>query len=142
MRSCCIPMIVALLFAGQALPAAADVASDLGFIMSHKPIDAPARPALSRFPSEETNELKLLASGLIRSYQVFISSQGTDACVFTPSCSNFSMAAINRYGFAHGLLMTFDRFQRCYSGAAQYYSFDAGIGKSIDPIEDEYVHAH
>jgi len=49
----------------------------------------------------------------IRFYQVFVSPVlSPDKCNFSPSCSNYSMMSIKRYGAAKGFVMTFDRLAR------------------------------
>lgn len=34
-------------------------------------------------------------------------------CNFTPSCSEYSKQALQRYGFAKGIILGFKRFRRC-----------------------------
>jgi putative component of membrane protein insertase Oxa1/YidC/SpoIIIJ protein YidD len=47
-----------------------------------------------------------------------------ERCCFVPSCSEYSLLAVQRYGFWRGLLLIGDRFRRCtplYSG--EYVDF-------------------
>lgn len=53
-------------------------------------------------------------------YRRYISSQDISACVFSPTCSEFGMRSINRYGIIRGLLMASDRLQRCHPMAIFY----------------------
>jgi uncharacterized protein len=53
--------------------------------------------------------------GLVRIYQEEISplrlEKGT--CRFTPTCSNYALQSVGKYGLLAGTLMTADRIQRC-----------------------------
>jgi hypothetical protein len=52
---------------------------------------------------------------LIREYQVKISPQLHIDCFFDPSCSNYALAAINKYGLLKGLSKTMFRVAKCNS---------------------------
>ena len=58
--------------------------------------------------------LKTLALWLLRGYQVMISPLLGQTCRFSPSCSNYSMQAIERYGFFKGVYLTATRLLRCH----------------------------
>ena len=45
----------------------------------------------------------------LRFYQKYLSSSGTGRCVMVPSCSRYSMQAVNTHGFLTGVMMTADR---------------------------------
>ena len=127
----CISAIIAVppTFAGEE-------AADLAFIRYVNPI-TPTKPQKDiRFNPQETSELKLAATGLIRLYQKFISSQDKPSCNFTPSCSHFSMACLQEYGLLRGFLLTVDRLLRCNGTQAAHYPKDDSNGKYIDPISD------
>jgi len=97
---------------------------------------APARildPAIGR--TNKLNLAQVVASGLIRFYQKFISSQDLPVCNFTPSCSRFGQLAIQRYGLWKGLMLTGDRLYRCNGLAFQHYPLDHETGRCYDPIE-------
>lgn len=74
-----------------------------------------------------SNPLTLGADLALGFYQKLISPlQGGGICNFSPSCSNFSRQSYRLYGPFWGTLMTFDRLERCNTGAwtylGQYYS--------------------
>ncbi len=139
-------------------PALAGEADDLGFIRKVNPIialnqtpkpqkagslshathraraRARAWAAPSRFNPQETSELKWAATGLIRLYQKFISSQDRPTCNFQPSCSRFGMACIQKYGVLRGILLTADRLLRCNGSQAAHYHKDTVTGKYADPV--------
>lgn len=131
-------------------PAVADEAADLGFIRKVNPMLAEdrmpqqkadlakadlAKSAL-RLNPREISELKLVATGLIRLYQKFISSQDRPACNFQPTCSRFGMACIQEYGVLRGILLTADRLLRCNGSQAAHYDKDAVTGKYVDVVSD------
>ncbi|MCE2414589.1 membrane protein insertion efficiency factor YidD [Candidatus Poribacteria bacterium] len=89
-----------------------------------------------RFNPEEASELKFVATGLIRLYQEFVSSQDGPTCNFHPTCSRFGMACIQEYGVLRGILLTADRLLRCNGSQAQHYHKDGVTGKYIDPVSD------
>jgi len=52
---------------------------------------------------------------LIRFYQKFISPlKGKPACRFYPTCSNYALDALERYGTVKGLYLTIRRLLKCH----------------------------
>ena len=51
---------------------------------------------------------------LIRGWQVFVSSWRAPSCRFTPSCSAYTMQAIERFGLARGGYLGVCRLLRCH----------------------------
>ena len=116
------------------LVSSADEAANLAFIRKVNPITTPKPQEVVRFNPQETSELKLAATGLIRLYQKFISSQDGPVCPFVPSCSRFGMACIQEYGMVRGLLLTADRLLRCNGSQSSHYHTDEVTGKYIDAV--------
>lgn len=56
--------------------------------------------------------MKNLIIFLIRCYQVF-PTQSHYMCRFTPTCSNYMIDAINKYGTFKGLKLGINRIKRC-----------------------------
>ena len=81
----------------------------------------------------------IVAEQMLIFYQKFISSQDTEVCMFTPTCSEFSKQAFKKYGFFWGFLMTSDRLQRCNGLGRNYYPIDIATGLAIDPVEKNYI---
>ena len=125
---CSFVIMVSPTFAGEA--------ADLAFIRKVNPITIPKPQESVRFNPVETSELKLAATGLIRLYQKFISSQDGPTCSFSPSCSRFGMACIQEYGVLRGVLLAADRLIRCNGSQSRHYHKDPRTGKYIDPILD------
>ncbi|GAA3201902.1 membrane protein insertion efficiency factor YidD [Dactylosporangium siamense] len=59
-----------------------------------------------------------LAAAMIRRYQTGISAHRPARCPFTPSCSNYGLAAFETHGFRRGLALTAGRLWRCRAGVA------------------------
>lgn len=117
------------------MQARADTRAGLGFILSHN------RPGISISrvnPGAEmdvTSEVALGAMALIRVYQLVLSPQTPPSCNFYPSCSQYSILAVKKYGFTIGLLMASDRLQRCNGRGLSKYPVHAESGKRFDPPE-------
>jgi len=57
--------------------------------------------------------LKYLGMGLIRVYQMTLSKVLPPSCRFTPTCSQYTYQAIDKYGLVRGSWMGFLRILRC-----------------------------
>ena len=112
-------------------------ATDLAFILRTNPIQSSyQKQEAIPFNPRESTPIRLFSTGLIRIYQKYISTQDLPACNFTPSCSRFGMAAIQKYGFFRGTLLTADRLLRDNGMMLHtHYPFDEVTGKYIDPVE-------
>jgi len=55
-----------------------------------------------------------MALKLIRGYQLAISPMLPPACRYVPTCSEYGLEAIERYGFLRGGWMTVRRITRCH----------------------------
>ena len=51
---------------------------------------------------------------LIRAYQIFLSPLLGSNCRFTPTCSQYALDAIRKYGSIRGSYMGFRRIMRCH----------------------------
>ena len=55
-----------------------------------------------------------VASGLIRGYQLLVSPLLPPSCRFTPSCSQYALEAVTRYGTLRGTWLAARRLARCH----------------------------
>ena len=55
-----------------------------------------------------------LVLGLIRGYQISISPFLGPRCRFEPSCSNYAVQAISRWGLVRGFILALKRISRCH----------------------------
>jgi len=58
--------------------------------------------------------LKYLLIGLIKVYQALISPMLPNACRYHPTCSQYGIEAVKRYGFLKGGWLTIKRISRCH----------------------------
>ena len=113
---------------------------DLAFILRSRTPAIIAKEESFLRALESGTELRSAVVGLLRFYQIFVSSQDTSICNFTLSCSQFGMAAVQKYGILHGLLMASDRLQRCNGLSRKYYQQDPKTTLAIDfPLEVYYL---
>jgi len=96
--------------------------------------EAKQTPVVKEQAVSDPGLFKSAALVWIRIYQKGIASQDLPACVFHPSCSRFTFAAIEQYGALRGILLGGDRLLRCNPFAYQHYPFDGQ--KFSDPIEN------
>ncbi|HEX6681973.1 MAG TPA: membrane protein insertion efficiency factor YidD [Candidatus Limnocylindrales bacterium] len=61
---------------------------------------------------------KDVATSLIRLYQTDVSAHTPPRCRFTPTCSNYGLEAIDRYGVRSGVWLTAKRLARCRTDVA------------------------
>ncbi len=57
--------------------------------------------------------MRMIGIAMIRAYQV-LTAWMPPSCRYSPSCSNYTMDAIERYGFFRGSWMGMRRIARCH----------------------------
>lgn len=58
--------------------------------------------------------LKKLSSKGIRFYQKYLSIHLGDRCIFYPTCSEYTLQSIEKYGFLKGWIKGLNRIRRCH----------------------------
>lgn len=53
---------------------------------------------------------------LVRGYQLLLSPYLPPACRYTPSCSQYAIESLQRFGAAQGSWLAFKRICRCHPG--------------------------
>lgn len=87
------------------------------------------------YVKQNTNELQFVMSGLFLFYKEFISSQDSQSCSFTPSCSEYALQAVKQQGIFKGMLNGFDRLSRCNSLSPEKYEVDPETRLLLDPLK-------
>jgi uncharacterized protein len=72
---------------------------------------------------------------LLRVYKWALSPLLPAACRYVPTCSEYAMEAVDRYGAAHGGLMAFWRLLRCHPFARGGY--DPVAPRAVDNSQQE-----
>lgn len=89
--------------------------------------------------SENKSQNKINVSGylpiLFSFYKNYVSSQDFNSCVYHPSCSAYAVEAIQKKGFIHGTIMTFDRLTRCNPTSFKQYEVDMKLKRLKDHVE-------
>lgn len=57
---------------------------------------------------------KRLVLAIIRLYQRYISPILPDSCIYVPTCSQYAVQAIEKYGVLKGCSLGFRRILRCH----------------------------
>lgn len=87
------------------------------------------------FSRQNTNELEAVFSGLFLFYKSFFSSQDNQRCSFHPSCSEYGLEAVKKFGVLRGMVSTFDRLTRCNGFSPRQYEIDFEHRRLKDPVE-------
>ncbi|MDR1475389.1 MAG: membrane protein insertion efficiency factor YidD [Holosporales bacterium] len=61
----------------------------------------------------ESNVLVGLIKAIIRGYQLLLSPIIGRQCRFTPSCSEYAIIALEKYGLVRGIWMSIKRLLKC-----------------------------
>lgn len=65
---------------------------------------------------KQYNPIKWLLIGLVRFYQLFISPLLGPRCRFYPSCSHYTIEALQQHGFLYGFFLALKRIFSCHPG--------------------------
>ena len=63
--------------------------------------------------------LKQMVIGFVHLYQHYSPEEVRRNCLFKPTCSEYMILAIEKYGLYRGILKSFDRFKRCHGNTYQ-----------------------
>lgn len=74
--------------------------------------------------------MKYLLIGFLKLYRLLISPLYGQVCKFYPSCSAYSLEAVQTHGAWKGSILTVKRLGRCHPWSAGGY----------DPVPDAHVH--
>jgi putative membrane protein insertion efficiency factor len=80
-------------------------------------------------------------SPAIRFYQRYISDLRYGHCRFTPSCSEYALQAVERYGYVGGTALAADRLIRCNRDAWRFYERGSDR-RLLDPVGEQSARQH
>ena len=79
--------------------------------------------------------MRFVATLLIRIYQWTVSPLLGPRCRFHPSCSNYALEAINRFGMLRGGWLTVKRLGRCHPWHPGGFDYvPSSNGAPVDPL--------
>jgi hypothetical protein len=58
--------------------------------------------------------MKYLVLGLIRLYQRYVSPMTRPSCRYVPTCSQYAVESVSKYGALKGLWLAVRRISRCH----------------------------
>ena len=115
------------------LPLAAQDSLFTQEVMVHCPAEPTTGESLPE-TKKASSEYQLGLNWAFVVYKGFFSSQDGSNCTFHPSCSQYSVLAIQKKGPVLGMLLTFDRLTRCHGLSSKHYHVhESGLLK--DPVE-------
>lgn len=88
---------------------------DLGHFLKGKSVDSMSLVSTLRsLPS-------LMLVGMIRGYQRIVSPHMPASCRFVPTCSEYSIQALRKYGLFKGIVLSVHRVLRCHPWGGHGY---------------------
>lgn len=106
---------------------------ELGSLLQHHHHEPPKYESKSEKPK---NEMEFLLATGFNTYKKFFSSQDNPSCVFHPSCSSYSVQAMQQKGLLVGTMFTFDRLSRCHRFIkTNQYIYDPAKQRFYDPVK-------
>ncbi len=103
-------------------------------ISSYENLFQPKEKHKHHLSQNNNNEIKFIFSSLYFIYKKYVSSQDLSTCVFSPSCSTYSIQSIRNHGVIIGTMETFDRLTRCNPLSPENYEIDKS-GRLIDEVD-------
>jgi uncharacterized protein len=83
---------------------------------------------------QNKNELQFIFSGMFLVYKDFFSSQDSKTCTFHPSCSEYGLLAVKKFGIIKGVFSGFDRMTRCHLFEKDNYPMHPEYNLLHDPL--------
>lgn len=78
---------------------------------------------------------RLLLIGVVRLYQGAVSPLLGPSCRFSPTCSQYAVLALSRYGAVRGLILAVWRILRCHPWGGHGYDPPRWFGEAPDPAD-------
>lgn len=126
-------ILIAIIFASISLTGQRN--EDLALIVSKKllNVDSIAGTTHKYNISKEDSFFSIILKIPIIFWKEFISSQMKPRCYFYPSCSQFSLEAIQQYGL-RGFFLGIDRIFRCNVFSEEKYPYYKNTNRLYDPV--------
>ncbi len=80
---------------------------------------------------------RLALVGLVRLYQLILSPHLPSSCRYTPTCSEYAVQALQRYGAVKGSILSMHRLLRCHPWGGHGYDPPRWYGEAaVDDAND------
>ena len=63
---------------------------------------------------KESGAVARVLMSMVRGYRRYISPLLPDSCIYSPTCSEYMLEALQKYGAARGFWLGFKRILRCH----------------------------
>ena len=83
----------------------------------------------------KTSDTQIIFNAGYSFYKKFITNQDTTNCPFNPTCSQYMMQSISKYGL-FGIMMGFERLSRCTVVEHKRDIYSIKDGRHYDPVPD------
>ncbi|MBR5646340.1 MAG: membrane protein insertion efficiency factor YidD [Treponema sp.] len=90
------------------------------------------KPEIKQF---KTSDMQIIFGAGYSFYKKFITDQDTSNCPFNPTCSQYMMQSISKYGL-FGIMMGFERLSRCTVVEHKRDIYPIKDGRQYDPVPD------
>ncbi len=97
------------------------------------------RPGNVTHPS--THLPRSIAKGLVRGYQLVISPFFPSSCRYTPTCSEYAIQAVEKYGAVKGTVLALHRIARCQPWGGHGYDPPRWYGEEASPTSTRGIDA-
>lgn len=78
----------------------------------------------------------------MRGYQLIISPYFPSSCRYTPTCSEYAIQAVEKYGAARGLVLAAHRIARCHPWGGHGYDPPRWYGEEAPASHEEEASAN
>jgi putative membrane protein insertion efficiency factor len=85
---------------------------------------------------------RLALIGLVRFYQLAISPHLPSSCRFRPTCSQYAVLALRKYGAVRGTILAVWRILRCNPWGGHGYDPPRWFGETVRTAARADTHAH
>lgn len=125
---------IILLFLASSIHVAGQTSSELTFLKTKIPLTHSHQQW--NVAKNNNSTMDVVLSSMFLFYKFFISSQDSQSCSFSKSCSVYAVETFKKQGFILGMLDTFDRLMRCNGLSPEKYPLDYNSRLLIDPVRN------
>ena len=104
---------------------------------------SPAAPALTRAVRRLIRLPRHALIGTVRLYQLILSPYlGPGHCRYTPTCSQYAILSLRKYGVVKGVILSVWRILRCNPWGAHGHDPPRWFGEPAEPVDSDEPSGH